>query len=140
MVPMPAIATLALLLLAHAQSSAPSELEGLWKNPSGSVIIGIRSCGTLLCGTVRWASAKAKADAAKGTEQLVGAELLSKVKPTDTNRWAGKLFVPDQKMRVNAKLEMLNYDQLRVTGCAIGKSLCKSQLWTRTAGPLPKSD
>jgi uncharacterized protein (DUF2147 family) len=133
------IAGLAIVFIAASPASA-SSLEGLWKNPSGSVIIGIRSCGTLLCGTVRWASAKAKADAAKGTEQLVGAELLSKVKPTDTNRWAGKLFVPDQKMRVNAKLEMLNYDQLRVTGCAIGKSLCKSQLWTRTAGPLPKSD
>ena len=133
------IAGIAIVFIAASPASA-SSLEGLWKNPSGTVIIGIRPCGTLLCGTVRWASAKAKADAAKGTDQLVGAELLSKVKPTDANRWAGKLFVPDQKMRVNAKLEMLSYDLLRVTGCAIGKSLCKSQLWTRTADPLPASD
>jgi uncharacterized protein (DUF2147 family) len=128
------------LFFAAAAPAAASSVEGLWKNPSGSVIIGIRPCGTLLCGTVKWASAKAKADAAKGTDQLVGAELLSKVKPTDANRWAGRLFVPDQKMRVSAKLEMLSYDQLRVTGCALGKSLCKSQLWTRTAEPLPVSD
>jgi uncharacterized protein (DUF2147 family) len=133
------IAGIAIVFTAASPVSA-SSVEGLWKNPSGSVIIGIRPCGTLLCGTVKWASAKAKADAAKGTDQLVGAELLSKVKPTDANRWAGRLFVPDQKMRVNAKLEMLSYDQLRVTGCAIGKSLCKSQLWTRTAEPLPASD
>ena len=133
------IAGIAIVLTAASPASA-SSLEGLWKNPSGSVIIGIRSCGTLLCGTVKWASAKAKADAAKGTDELVGAELLSKVKPTEANRWAGKLFVPDQKMRVNAKLEMLSYDQLRVTGCAIGKSLCRSQLWIRTAEPLPASD
>ena len=133
------IAGIAIVFTAASPVSA-SSVEGLWKNPSGSVIIGIRPCGTLLCGTVKWASAKAKADAAKGTDQLVGAELLSKVKPTDANRWAGRLFVPDQKMRVNAKLEMLSYDQLRVTGCALGKSLCKSQLWTRTAEPLPASD
>lgn len=134
------IAGIAIVFTAASPASA-SSVEGLWKNPSGSVIINIGPCGTLLCGTVKWASAKAKTDAAKGMDKpLIGSELLSKMKPTDANRWAGKLFVPDQKLRVNAKLELLGYDQLRVTGCALGKSLCKSQLWTRTAEPLPASD
>ena len=104
------------------------------------MIIGIRLCGTLLCGTVEWASDKAKADAAKGTDKLIGADLLSSVKATDDNRWTGKLFVPDQKVRVKAKLELISEQQLRVTGCVLGKSLCRSQLWTRFDGPLPSAD
>ncbi|HEX6073377.1 MAG TPA: DUF2147 domain-containing protein [Sphingomicrobium sp.] len=134
------VAIVGMALLVVASQASASSLEGHWKNPSGSVIIGIGPCGTLLCGTVKWASAKAKADAAKGTDELVGADLLSGVRPTEDNRWAGKLFVPDQKLRVRAKLELLSYEQLRVTGCALGKTLCKSQLWTRTDEPLPPPD
>jgi uncharacterized protein (DUF2147 family) len=48
--------------------------------------------------------------------------------------------VPDQKMRVTAKLELVGEQQLKVSGCALGKSLCKSQLWTRTDQPVPPSN
>ena len=70
----------ALLILAAAQDAQPS-IDGLWKNPAGSVIIAIEPCGSTLCGNVKWASAKAKADAAKGTNQLVGSNLLTNLKP-----------------------------------------------------------
>jgi uncharacterized protein (DUF2147 family) len=43
-------------------------------------------------------------------------------------------------MRVTAKIERSGSGQLKVSGCAVGKSLCKSALWTRVDGPLPASD
>lgn len=114
-------------------------IEGLWRNPSSSVIIDISACGDALCGTVKWASEKAQKDARKGTDQLVGTQLLTNLEAKGS-AWRGKLFVPDQKMRVNAKLQLVSDQVLRVSGCAMGKALCKSQLWTRTDGPVPAQD
>lgn len=127
------------LLLAAQAAAAPQPIEGLWKNPSGSVIMSIEPCGTLLCGTVKWASAQAKADAAKGTNQLVGANLLTNLKPKGA-AWAGRLFVPDEKIRASAKIQLVDPQQLKVSGCAMLGAVCRSQVWIRTTDPLPAAE
>jgi len=130
----PILAALAVL------ASAPPSLEGRWRSPGGNSIIAIAPCGESLCGTVAWASAKAKKDAAKGTNQLIGAQLLTNLQQDRKGRWRGKLFVPDQNMRATAKLQLVGDQQLKVSGCAAGKALCKSSLWTRAEGPLPPAE
>lgn len=105
---------------------------GRWKNPSGSVIVAIDVCGAAYCGTVEWASDKAKADAAKGgTEALVGTQLMTGFVPAGTSKWKGRLFIPDMNRRSKAELRMQGGGQLKVTGCAVGRMICKSQYWTR---------
>ena len=121
------------IIFAHAPESAEAPLEGRWRNPSGSVIIFITSCGGSLCGRVQWASDKATADALKGgTDPLVGAELISDIVPKGEGRWKARLFVPDVNKRSKGELRQLGSDQLKVTGCAVGRLVCKSQVWTRT--------
>ena len=111
---------------------AGTALEGRWRNPSGSVIISIPRCGESLCGRVQWASDKAMADARKGgTDPLVGAELLSDVVPKGEGRWKARLFVPDLNKTSKAELRQLGIDQLKVIGCAVGRLVCKSQVWSR---------
>jgi uncharacterized protein (DUF2147 family) len=128
------IAGLALsLALTGAQAPQPS-IEGSWKSPGGNSIIAIAPCGTAWCGTVQWASDKAKQDSRKTVEQLVGTQLLTGVQQKSPGRWQGKLFIPDKNMRVTAKLQLVGDQQLRVSGCALGKSLCKADVWTRTDG------
>jgi len=122
-----------------AQNPSPPSIEGRWKSPGGNSIIEIAACGTSTCGTVAWASAKAKQDSRKVTDQLVGTQLLTGLAQDARGRWHGKLFIPDKNMRVTAKLQLVA-DQLRVSGCAAGKALCKSTLWSRVDGPLPASD
>ena len=134
---MPA-ATVALLLAFQAAAAAP--IEGRWRSPGGNSIIDVAKCGEGWCGTVAWASAKAKKDAAKSTSQLVGTQLLTDVVQASVGRWNGRLFIPDKKMRVTAKIEMAPAGQLKVSGCLAGKSLCKSQLWTPVEGPLPAQE
>ena len=51
--------TLALFALTAAQAPQPS-IEGHWKSPGGNSIIVIGPCGASLCGTIEWASEKAK--------------------------------------------------------------------------------
>jgi uncharacterized protein (DUF2147 family) len=117
------------LILAVTASPAEAAIKGSWANPSKSVVIMIAPCGETLCGTVSWASEKAKKDSEKGTKHLVGSHLLTHLKKSH-DAWHGKLFVPDQNMRVSAKLRLVNNNELKVSGCAL--MICKSQLWTRT--------
>lgn len=120
------------VILAQLAEPVETGLEGRWRNPSGSVIIAITPCGETLCGRVQWASDKAMADARKGgTDALIGAELLSNVAPHGKGRWKARLFVPDLNKTTKAELRRLEPDQLKVTGCAVGRIICKSQIWTR---------
>lgn len=131
----------ALAVLATVQAPVPdASIEGLWINQSASVIIGIAPCDDRLCGTVRWATAKAIRDAAKGVAPLIGADLLTGLKPGRNGRWSGKLFIPDRRMRVTAKIELAPDGRLKVSGCALGKSLCRSEYWRPTTEPFPASD
>ena len=136
----------ALALAAQASEIAPAPIPppsppttpaGLWVNPSATVIIGIAPCADRLCGTVKWASATARRDAAKGAGELIGASLLTGVRPKGALKWEGKLFIPDRRMRVTAKIKLTADGRLQVSGCALGRMLCKSEYWSRADEPLP---
>lgn len=137
---MPVASILAALAAAAAQNPSPDPIEGRWRSPGGNSIVAIAPCGSELCGTVAWASDKAKKDASKTTSQLVGAQLLTGLRRRPDGRWEGKLFVPDKNLRVTAKLQLVSPGQLKLSGCAIGKSACKSQLWTRVTEAAPISE
>ena len=138
---MPAtLATLALLAAAAVQGPSDASIQGRWKSPGGNSIIDIAPCGSDMCGTVAWASASAKQASAKVTDQLVGTQLLTGLQQDKNGRWVGKLFIPDKNMRVTAKIQLVSAQQLKVSGCAAGRALCKSALWNRLDGPLPASD
>lgn len=128
-----------LILLLAAQTAAPASIEGTWRSPGGNSIIVIAACGSSLCGTVAWASDKAKKDASKTTSQLIGTQLLTNLQQVKDGRWQGRLFIPDKNMRVTAKIQLLGDQQLKVSGCLAGKSLCRADVWTRTTDPLPSS-
>jgi uncharacterized protein (DUF2147 family) len=117
--------------------ASPSPIDGIWRSPGGNSIIKIALCGDNPCGTVVWATDKAKKDSSKSTDQLVGTQLLINLQQDKKGRWEGKLFIPDRKMQVTAKIERIGPSQLKVSGCAAGKALCKSAVWTAFAADLP---
>jgi uncharacterized protein (DUF2147 family) len=135
------IVTLALAALTQsaAQGTAQPSILGQWRSPGGNSIIAIAPCGDSLCGTVAWASDKAKQASRKTTDQLVGTQLLTGLEQKSATRWQGRLFIPDKNMRATAKIELVSAGQLKVSGCLAGKALCKSELWTRTTDPLPSN-
>ena len=126
----------ALLAIAAALSAQPASdaasIDGNWRNPGGSVVVTIEPCGDAYCGTVDWASDQAKADARRGgTDALIGTQLMTGFKTAGPGKWRGRLFIPDINRRSKAELRMVGDDRLKVTGCAVGRVICKSQLWTR---------
>jgi uncharacterized protein (DUF2147 family) len=131
--------TIALIAaLAAAQGSSEASIQGVWRSPGGNSIMKISDCGNAPCGSVAWASDKAKKDSAKTTKDLVGTPLLTNLEQRKDGSWLGKLFIPDKNMRVTAKIERVSDDKLKVSGCAAGKALCKAAIWTSFSAPLPE--
>jgi uncharacterized protein (DUF2147 family) len=131
---------LILALLLTAAQAAPPSIEGQWRSPGGNSIIAVAPCGSTLCGTVAWASAQAKEASRKTVSQLVGTQLLTGLEQRSGGHWQGRLFIPDKNMRVTAKLQLIDAAQLKVSGCAAGRALCRSAVWIRADGPLPRAD
>lgn len=137
---MRAIAAIPILaLIAAAQPPAAAPIEGLWKNPSGTAIIAIAPCRDSLCGKVAWASPRGRREASKGSSEVVGTTVLTGLTATH-NRWTGTLFIPDDNIHVSARLELISNRELKLTGCAMIGLFCRSQIWTRSDGPLPPAD
>ena len=132
---MPALALMTVLAVQAVSTSSP--LDGVWRSPGGNSIIKIASCGDNPCGTIVWASDRARKDSSKTTDQLVGTQLLTGLQEDKKGRWQGKLFIPDRNIRVTAKIERLSDSQLKVSGCAAGKALCKAAIWTAFTADLP---
>jgi uncharacterized protein (DUF2147 family) len=79
------------LIAMAAVLAEEGSIEGRWRSPGGNSIIDIAACGTELCGTIAWASDKAKQDARKATDQLIGTQIFTKKKSPAAGR-AGSTF------------------------------------------------
>jgi len=125
------VAPLLLLMLADAPATAKAGAE-IYANPQGSVRMKWAKCGRNHCGTVIWANAKAKADAARGgSPKLVGLQLFRNFASDGPNHWKGKVFVPDMGKSFSGEVERLDANRLEGSGCILGGLACKKQLWTR---------
>ncbi len=121
----------AIMVLAPGGAHAVGRL-GIWTNPSRSVRVDAHPCGKKFCGTVIWASPKAKADSARGgNKQLVGMQLFRGLTPDKPNVWRGKVYVPDIDKTFSGTLTLINPQSLVAKGCLFGGVACTSQTWTR---------
>src|SRR4051812_11324571 len=117
------LAKMALVALAAAvpvTASAQAALEGHWKNPKGSVVVRVASCGDAYCGVVVEASDKAKASARKGgTPRLIGTRILSGMKPAGNGTFRGQAFDPKRNIHAPATVRLLGPSTLVVKGCVL---------------------
>lgn len=120
--------------VAPASAGAPptAPIASEWRNPGNSVHVRIDQCGGAVCGTITWASDKAKADAARGgTTQLIGTRLFRDLKPAGPGKWSGKVFVPDIRQTFSGTIQFEDGDKMVGKGCVLFGIICKSQTWSR---------
>ena len=130
-----AFALLVLGTVPAAAASSAVSVEGRWTNPKRSVIIEVARCGEAYCGTVVWATAKAKANARKGgTENLIGTRLVTGARPVGNGTYKGRGFVPKQNIHSSATIRQVGPNTMTVKGCALAGLICKEQRWTRVSG------
>lgn len=128
------VAAAAACLLA-TNGEAQSRLGGVygtWINPKRSVTVVTSACGKLLCGTVISATPETQRIAQEaGAPALIGTRLLQDYRQTGTNRWQGKVFVPDRNSSYYSTIKQIDANHLKISGCILGGLLCKSQVWER---------
>lgn len=126
---------LALVSLAatSASGAGAASIEGKWRNPKDSVVIAVAPCGAATwCGTVSRASEKFKAGARKGgTANVVGARLLTGLKPDGNGGYKGRAYIPKYRVHATATVRSAGTNIMVVRGCTLGGLACKEQRWTR---------
>lgn len=114
-----------------APISHPADMTGLWRNASNSVHIRTDRCGRAMCGTIVWASAEARQDAARGgPDRLIGTRIFDQFEP-DGDEWVGDVYVPDLDQSFSGTLRLEGRDTLVGRGCLFGNFGCREQRWTR---------
>lgn len=125
----------ALSLAVPVVAAPPPKLAGVWRNGSNSVHMRIAPCGRgALCGTVIWASVKAKADVAARGKTLIGAQLFRDFRDAGDGSWAGEVYVPDIDRSFSGNIRAQGANTLVGEGCLFGNFGCKQQVWTRVPG------
>ena len=127
------LSLLAAALLASPAASAPPapKWQGVWKNAANSVHLRTAPCGRGMCGTVVWASAKAKADVAARGGNLVGAQLFRDFRQGPDGVWEGEVYIPDIGRSFAGTITLQGTNTLVGEGCLFGRFGCKQQVWTR---------
>jgi len=121
-------------VLAATPLRAAPPVAGTWRNPAGSVEVAMAPCGPRLCGTVVYASDRARDDAARGgTDRLIGTQLFRGLEADGPGHWSGEVFVPDLGQTVAGTLALVDANALEVSGCVIPGLVCQTQTWTRVA-------
>ena len=127
-------------LLASMAAPGASAIDGHWIHPEKTVIIRLENCGPSVCGTVTWATERAQRDSRRTLDRLIGARLLTDFHRNSKGIWKGKIFVPDYDLHVSGKIQPLDANRLKVSGCTLGGILCRTQIWTRSDKTFASAD
>ena len=109
---------------------------GDWLVAEQDAKIRIQPCGGALCGVLVWSKQPnardvRNPDPALRSRSLVGVPILTGLKPTGPNAWAGQAYNADDGRTYDVKLALKSADTLRIEGCVLGGLICQGEDWTR---------
>ena len=100
---------------AIAPVAAPTTPIGVWATEENKGNVRIELCGPNLCGY------------AEGS----GEKVLINMKPSENNKWIGRIHDPDGGGNYDSTIAMRGPNILKVQGCAFGGMFCGGQTWKR---------
>lgn len=104
---------------------------GDWTNMNKTVHIRASRCGDSMCGTVIWATDQAKADVAAKGGRLIGTQVFRDFRPTGSNEWRGKVYIPDMGRSFSGTITLTDNDSITATGCAFFGVGCQTRHYKR---------
>lgn len=125
-------------VVAPAVAETPS---GKWAMANGKVIVRVSECnGKALCANIvglkepTYKDGKRKIDRYNKSPKLrnrplMGLALASNMRPQGPNKWAGKIYNPDDGNTYSASVT-LSGNRMQLKGCVLGM-LCKTQTLVR---------
>lgn len=132
---------LGLIIAFGVITTASADPKGMWLTLGGKSHVEMELCGDKLCGTIVWLKdpndeeGKAKVDVNNKNEALrsrpiLGLKMLSNFVDKGAGKWEkGKIYNPEDGKTYNSKLELVDSNILKVSGCVL--FFCKTQIWIR---------
>jgi uncharacterized protein (DUF2147 family) len=119
---------------AMAETGDPS---GEWLVADQSAKIRIERCADGYWGSIDWEKQAGidtkSSDPARHGKPLLGAPILLGMKPSEDNRWEGKVYNPKDGGYYNASIQLESSNKLRLEGCML--IFCSGETWTRVSEP-----
>ncbi len=117
-----------------AQAGRADQAVGIWLTKAGSNVKFYR-CGTKLCGKIIKRKNPGELDSKNSNAKLrgrkiLGINLLYDLKKDTPDRWAGKLYNPEDGKTYAGFVTVLSAGNVRMEGC-IARIFCKKQIWSR---------
>lgn len=143
----------AIVALAAARSARAAEnLDGYWMDSDGEVILNIGPCGDARCGKVAWLRKPRGADGAplrdyKNPDEklqsrfVCGLPVVVGFRKQPDGTWGqGTVYVPDHGMTFSGYAEVLNLNQVKVSGYVFLPLFGSSEVWTRVNRKPPSCE
>ncbi len=116
------------------QAATAEQALGVWLTKSGSHV-RFYKCGGKLCGKVIKRKNPAELDSKNKNPKLrkrkiLGINLMYGLKKDKANRWAGKLYNPEDGKIYAGFVTVISGSKVRMEGC-VARVFCKSQMWSR---------
>ncbi len=130
-----AFACLALFALLYASPAHAADLQGIWRDETGSMRVRIAPCGAALCGSLVWLQEphadEYNPDPTKRSQPLLGLRIFSGLAPTDNaGEWKGSVYNPEDG-RTYLETITVNDKQMTEQGCVNAGLICRSIRWTK---------
>jgi uncharacterized protein (DUF2147 family) len=114
--------------------AAAADPSGEWLVADKVARIKIENCKGAYWGVISWEKEpgfdKDNPDASKRTRPTLGIPILLGMKPSDPNKWEGKIYNAENGKTYTASISLTSPDVLDVKGCVMG-FLCGGEKWTR---------
>lgn len=134
------ISLAALGLLATTGFALAADPSGTWRLDNGKVTVKVRECGGEICANIvglkepTYKDGKPKIDRynknpALRSRPLMGLAVLSNMKPTGDNTWAGNIYNADDGRTYSATMT-LSGNTMKLKGCVAG-IFCKTNTFRK---------
>ena len=108
-----------------------SPLAGVWANGNNTMHVRAGRCGSAVCGTVVWADDQTKALIASKGRTLIGTQVFRDFRPSGSNEWRGKVYVPAIDQTINGRIVLTDRNSITASGCALLGLGCQTRHWKR---------
>jgi uncharacterized protein (DUF2147 family) len=127
-------ATGAVLALSAATAQA-ADPTGVWLTADQSARIRVEKCPDGYWGSIDWEKVPGtdskNPDPAKRGRPLLGTPILIGMKPSEPNKWDGKVYNPKEGSTWNVSIILEDANRLKLQGCML--IFCGGETWTRVA-------
>jgi uncharacterized protein (DUF2147 family) len=135
------LTTTGIALGASAVPALAADPTGVWLTADQSAKIRVEKCADGYWGSIDWEKQAGmdmkNPDPSKRGRPLLGTPILISMKPSEPNKWDGKVYNPKEGSFYNVSIILEDQGHLKLQGCML--IFCGGETWTRVADQQQRS-